>query len=123
MDAFLTGYRCFAEQCITTGFMRYEDFTREPVTQMQALCMHLRIDFDEQFITRWPENRHVTGDMSNTSRGAQIAKITPLPRRHVDKTLLDSFRDNPDYQRAIKLLGYTNPEETPETDHPCKNSP
>jgi len=110
IDAFLTGYRYFAEQCITTGFMRYEDFTREPVPQMQALCIHLRIDFDEQFITQWSKNRHVTGDMSNTSKGALAAEITSLPRRPVDKTLLDRFLDNPDYQRAIKLLGYTNPE-------------
>ncbi|MFQ5643504.1 MAG: hypothetical protein ACE5FQ_07375 [Thiogranum sp.] len=109
-NAFLSGYRHFAEQCIRTGFIRYEDFTRDPTKEMRKLCTHLKLDFDAQFIERWPDNRCVTGDMSGTSRGSGLREITPLPQRPVDPALLGKFRANPDYRQAIALLGYTDPE-------------
>jgi len=61
LDAFLAGYRRFAEQAAASGFMRYEDFTREPAAQMEQLCRHLQLDFDAGFINKWQKNRHVTG--------------------------------------------------------------
>jgi len=109
LDTFLAGYRQFAEQCTRSGFTRYEDFTREPAQEMRRLCTHLQLDFDAGFIDRWPDNRHVTGDMSGTSRGSRLREIRPLPQRAVEAALLDRFRDNPDYRRAIALLGYTDP--------------
>ena len=110
LEPFLAGYRRFAEQCVKTGFMRYEDFTRAPEKEMRKLCIHLKLDFDARFIERWPDNRHVTGDMSGTSRGSGLRDIRPLPRQPIDPALLGKFRANPDYRQAIALLGYTNPE-------------
>lgn len=113
LDAFLAGYRRFAEACITTGFMRYEDFTRAPVLQMEILCRHLELEFDAGFIERWAEYTHVTGDTSKMSRGSQSDRIKPLRRRMVEKSLLDRFGKNSDYLRAIALLGYEHPETSP----------
>jgi hypothetical protein len=109
LDAFLAGYRRFAEQAAASGFMRYEDFTREPVAQMKQLCRQLQLDFDPGFINKWRTNRHVTGDTSGMSRGSGFNEIRPLQRRPVDRPLLVKLQKNPDYRRALELLGYTDP--------------
>lgn len=109
MESFLAGYRRYAEQSIKTGFMRFEDFVREPVHQMERLCKHLDISFDPGFIDRWQANTRVTGDTSKTSRGSRKNEISPLVPHVVGNTLMEKFRSNADYQQAIKLLGYTDP--------------
>lgn len=109
LDAFLAGYRRFAEQAAASGFMRYEDFTREPAIQMEQLCRHLQLDFDPGFIDKWHANRHVTGDTSGMSRGSGFDTIRPLQRRPVDGSLMQKLQNNPDYHRALELLGYTDP--------------
>lgn len=113
LDTFLTGYRRFAEQSSVTGFMRYEDFTRDPVHHLKELCRHLQLDFDAHFINRWHENSRVTGDTSKQSRGSQIKVIRPLKQRTIDNSVLKRFLNNPDYWRAIELLGYVSPQPTP----------
>ena len=112
LEAFLAGYRRFAEQATASGFMRYEDFTREPVTQIEQLCQQLQLDFDAGFINKWSANSHVTGDISGMSRGSRFAKICPLQRRSIDKTLQATLQKNPDYCQALELLGYTDPVST-----------
>ena len=109
LEAFLAGYRRFAEQAAASGFMRYEDFTREPITQMEQLCQQLQLDFDAGFINKWQANKHVTGDTSGMSRGSRFAEISPLQRRSVDRTLQEKLQNNPDYCHALELLGYTDP--------------
>jgi len=108
LDAFLAGYRQFAEQATASGFMRYEDFTREPITQLEQLCQQLQLDFDAGFINKWQANKHVTGDTSGMSRGSRFAEISPLQRRSVDKMLQEKLQNNPDYRHALELLGYTD---------------
>jgi hypothetical protein len=109
LDAFLAGYQKFAEQAAASGFMRYEDFTREPVAQMERLCRHLQLDFDAGFINKWQKNRHVTGDTSGMSRGSGFGEINPLQRRPVGTLLQEKLRNNPDYCHALELLGYEDP--------------
>jgi protein O-GlcNAc transferase len=108
LDAFLCGYRHFAEQCASTGFMRYEDFVNNPVNEMRMLCEHLEIDFDDEFMVRWADNTKVTGDVSKTSRGSKFSSIIPLPRKPIDRSVLERFLNNADYWYGIKLLGYEN---------------
>ena len=72
---------------------------------MRKLCTHLKLDFDARFIERWHSNRHVTGDMSGSSRGSRLHEIRPLPQLPVDPALLRRCRQNPDYRKAIALLG------------------
>ncbi|MDH3981255.1 MAG: sulfotransferase, partial [Gammaproteobacteria bacterium] len=109
LEAFLAGHRRFSEQAVTLGFMRYEDFTRDPAKHMQLLCEHLQTGYDAGFINRWQNNEHVTGDISRMSRGSGFNDIKPLERRPVDKSLLKALQNNPDYYRSLELLGYTDP--------------
>ncbi|HFD80751.1 MAG TPA: hypothetical protein ENK05_10235 [Gammaproteobacteria bacterium] len=112
LDAFLAGYRQYAEHCLATGFTRYEDFTRAPQKAMRRLCKALRVDYDDDFLGRWPDNPRVTGDTSGSSRGSRLRRIEPLPQRALDPALLQRFRDNRDYREAIELLGYRDPPTT-----------
>lgn len=107
LDAFLAGYRQHAEQAVESGFIRYEDFTAEPLLHMRTLCEKLRMPCDPGFIDRWQHNRHVTGDISGMSRGSG-ARIRPLPRRVVDGSLARLLRGNPDYRQSLELLGYSD---------------
>ena len=88
---------------------RYEDFTREPITQMEQLCQQLQLDFDAGFIKKWQANKHVTGDISGMSRGSRFVEISPLQQRPADRTLQQKLQNNPDYCHALELLGYTGP--------------
>ena len=108
LDIFLAGYRRFAEQSVKTGFMRFEDFTHEPAQQMKRLCEHLNINYDPGFINRWQANTRVTGDTSKMSRGSRMNEIRPLVKHTVENSLMVKFRNNSDYQQAIKLLGYAD---------------
>lgn len=111
LDAFLAGYRRFAEECVKTGFTRYEDFTRKPAFELQKLCARLEMKYDGKFIKRWHRNTRVTGDMSGSSRGSKLRTIRPLAQPPVAPDLLSVFQQNPDYREAISLLGYQDPAE------------
>ena len=106
LEAFLAGYRQFAEQARALGFFRYEDFTVDPSTVMKELCRTLELRFDRQFTERWSSYTFVTGDVSG-SRGGPA--IRPVPRRAVDPGLLDEIAANSDYQKSLELLGYHHP--------------
>jgi len=101
---FMPGYRRFAEHAAEMGFIRYEDFTRQPDAQMRLLCGRLDLAFDTSYASRWADYRTITGD--NTGRSSGSRRIEPLPRRQTDPALLEEFRNLPDYGLAIRLLGY-----------------
>jgi hypothetical protein len=103
LDQFLVGYRKYAELCVETGFIRYEDFLRRPELPMRKLCDHLQINFDPGFIKQWVDYQTITGDIGNP-RG--LSKIKPPPKRPVESALRERFLANADYHRACKLLGY-----------------
>ena len=107
LEDFLHGYRRFAERCLEFGFMRYEDFTRDPDTQLRSLCGRLRIPFDPGYRSRWSSYTNITGARHSNRADHDI---TPLPRRTVDPGLLERFEANEDYRRAIELLGYGHPQ-------------
>lgn len=103
LDQFLFGYRKYAELCVETGFIRYEDFLRRPELPMRKLCEHLSIKFDPDFIKKWVDYQTITGDIGNP-RG--LCKIKAPSRRPVEPELRKRFLDNADYHHACKLLGY-----------------
>lgn len=103
LDQFLVGYRKYAELCVETGFIRYEDFLRKPELPMRKLCDHLQIKFDPGFIKKWADYQTITGDI-HTPRSS--SKIKMSPRRPVEPALRKRFLANSDYHRACKLLGY-----------------
>ncbi len=107
LAAYLKGYRRFAEFCVRLGFIRYEDFVRDPDTQLKALCANLDIPFDPGYTDRWTTYAKVTGDLAALNRSKEIRRS---PRRPMEAGLLDRFAANADYRRAIDLLGYGHPQ-------------
>ena len=106
LEQFLLGYRKYAELCVETGFIRYEDFLRKPEFAMQKLCGQLEIKFDPSFSTKWVDYKTISGDV-HTERSQKIKIQTKRP---IDPELRKRFLSNPDYHRACELLGY-NPVE------------
>lgn len=100
LEHYLLGYRKYAELCVETGFIRYEDFLRQPEATMQKLCGQLRIDYDPAFIDHWHGYKSITGD----TQGGKTIK--PASNRPVQPELRQQFLDNADYRQAIELLGY-----------------
>lgn len=110
LETFLEGYLEFAAKSVHMGFIRYEDFTREPSGQMKAICRNLQIDFDRSFLQKWPDYDRITGDVDRRSRGSKLRQITPLPRSPVEAGLLQRFRQSDAYWRALEILDYSDVE-------------
>lgn len=106
LDAYLAGYRRFAEQAREIGFFRYEDLAADSSAVMKELCRALDVRFDRHFTERWSSYAFVTGDVSG-SRGGTM--IRPVPRRAVNPGLLDQVAANLDYRSSLELLGYDHP--------------
>ncbi len=106
LDIFLHGCAAFAEQAVKTGFVRFEDFTANPVDQIALVCGKLEFAYDAGWIERWSTYTHITGDTGNSSRGNVIGYIKCMPRRDIDGDLLKSIRQHPAYHRTLELLGY-----------------
>ena len=106
LDAYLVGYRRFAEQARAIGFFRYEDFAADPGAVMKELCRRLEVRFDRHFAERWSSYAFVTGDVAGSRGGGQIQA---LPRRAAEPGLLDQLAASPDYRTSLELLGYDHP--------------
>jgi protein O-GlcNAc transferase len=106
LDAYLAGYRRFAEQARDIGFFRYEDFAADPGAVMKELCRRLEVRFDRHFAERWSSYAFVTGDVSGSRGGYQIK---PVPRRPAEPGLLDQLAASADYRTSLELLGYHHP--------------
>lgn len=107
LQAYLSGYRRYAEACPEIGFVRYEDFTQDPARTLKTLCGMLAIEYDGSFESKWFDYGTITGDI-DSKRGA--AEITPMPRRETPAGLLEAFESSADYRRSIELLGYDHPQ-------------
>lgn len=103
VEGFLDGYLRFARLGAEFGFVRYEDFTRNPNGVMADLCSRLDVPFDPAFIDRWHRYTTITGDVRGTRGGT---RIKPLTRRADDPALLERFRACPAHGEALALLGY-----------------
>ena len=107
LEAYLAGYRRFAEVASAIGFQRYEDFASEPKAVMRSLCERLQLKFDRGFTDRWREYTFVTGDLAGSGAGSEIR---PVPRRPVAPDLVVALAGNQDYRASLDLLGYQHPE-------------
>lgn len=102
LDSFLRGYLEFARQAKRIGFVRYEDFSRNPAESMSSICGHLDIPFDPGFEDKWIDYHKITGDKTSESR----KEIRSTKTRSTQGHLLDSFRDNEHYHESCRILGY-----------------
>ncbi|MFI4897429.1 MAG: hypothetical protein ACIARR_06355 [Phycisphaerales bacterium JB059] len=106
-EAYLAGVRAFTEQIADGPFIRFEDFTRQPMIEARSLCDRLGVSFDPAFLTRWHAYEKVTGDRKeHASRGSGRKQIKPMERRAVEPALLESFRASEDYREICDRLGY-----------------
>lgn len=101
----LHGFRCFAEQAVEIGFLRYEDFVADPDKVLRQLCERLQLDFDDRYKDRWADYRNITGAVGTTR-----TTIEAEPRGAVDPELLSRLSENDDYRTILELLGYEHPE-------------
>ena len=108
LPAFLEGCRRFAEEAVKIGFVRYEDFTRDPDGVLKLLCEQLEIEFDPGYRERWAAYGNVTGD--GVGRGANFREIKSMPRAEVSESLIGQFGSNQNYRIACELLDYKHPE-------------
>lgn len=107
LSAHMAGVRAHAEGCARAGWLlRYEDFTRDPDSELGRLCERLGVAYDPTWRERWASYETVTGDKPGQGRGAGAGEIRPLARREHDPGLIGRCRANADYVRACELLGY-----------------
>ena len=100
---YLAGYRKYAELCVETGFIRFEDLLENPQVAMRNLCEKLELTFDPGFIDKWHGYNTITGDINNPRSSN---KIKLPPGRPIDASLRESFLAIEDYHRVCELLGY-----------------
>lgn len=104
IEAYLEGTLGFAKLCAEVGFVRYEDFTREPDAHLGTICASLDLDFDPGYAERWSSYDKITGDKGFSRGGAEA--IRALERRPADEGLVDEFRAHEAYAEIKSLLGY-----------------
>jgi hypothetical protein len=102
LEAFLQGCCRFARHAVRIGFLRYEDFTRDPAAAMRQICTALQLPFDAGFIDKWQGYPYISGDVGGAPRSA----IAPPAPRALDRELLDRFAAIPAYRETLDLLGY-----------------
>jgi len=102
---FLRGASRFAESAVTTGFLRYEDFTHDSDHWLQSLCNAMNLEYDPAYGRRWQAYKNITGDILP---GRSAGKISSLPRQAVDVGEEQRFTALPHYQQTISRLGYQN---------------
>ncbi len=94
----------FQTQSSALPVIRYEDFTADPHETMRQLCGILVLEFDPEFIKKWPYYHQITGDDNDRASGDW--KIESRPRRPVSQQLLDEISGNHDYQTLLQHYGY-----------------
>ena len=104
VPAYLEGCLRFAEDVQHKGFVRYEDFTRDPDAHLRHMCAQLELPFDPTYTKRWATYQFMTGDTQG-SRGG-LEEIRPLTRRPAPEHILAQFTGNPAYERTLQILGY-----------------
>ena len=108
VNAYLKGYRAFAEQAAELGYVRYEDFTANPAKYLKILCTSLDIPYDPDFVSKWFSYTSITGDVSSDGpgRATEAKDITPLRRHEPEPEILAAFRRCPDFGVSLEILGY-----------------
>ena len=103
LERFLYGFRLFSEQAAETGFVRYEDFTRDPEAELKKICQRLDLPFDASWRERWASYKNITGD-SRAKFGN--SDITPQPKKVTATDLCRRLEESTDYRKSLNLLGY-----------------
>jgi len=116
LSQYMEGFLKFAELAMRTGFIRYEDFCRQPPTVLRSLSERLGVGYADDFETRYLENNRVTGDIyhpdaTETVTGERVGersggRIRLPERRRIPDAVREQLDDCPPYSRILQLLGY-----------------
>ena len=101
---FLRGASRFAESAAQTGFMRFEDFTRDNDAALRQLCAGLELEFDPGYREKWGAYNRITGDV--LPGRSRVGTIAPLPRLPMSEAEKQRFHSLAHYQSTINRLGY-----------------
>ena len=104
IEDYLLGHRRFAEMAVDVGFVRYEDFCRDPAATLQLLCANLGVPFDAGFSERWMHYDRLTGDVSRPPE----LPIQARSRPPLADQWMDVLRKSADYRASLTLLGYSD---------------
>lgn len=116
LESYMQGFKRFATQAVSVGFVRYEDFCDSPASTLEEICSVLELNYDKGFLERWETYTNITGDLpvegkTVTQAGVEIrdrepGKIRRPAKRAVDAGVIAQLKKNNDYCEAIELLGY-----------------
>ncbi|MEX2366842.1 MAG: hypothetical protein WD601_09560 [Pseudohongiellaceae bacterium] len=104
VKSYLAGCKQFALFAAKTGFVRYEDFCREPQRRLQEICQALSVHYQEDFLHKFHAYQYITGD--TIGKHGQSDAIAMPKRRQLDPTTEKAFQDSGDYHEILQLLGY-----------------
>jgi hypothetical protein len=101
VEQYLHGYLRFAEAAKEIGFIRYEDFTRQPDDILRQITNSLQVDFDPGYKNKWMDYNKITGDTLSKQQ-----EIKPKEKPQLKRTFLKKFEKNKEYWAALDILGY-----------------
>ena len=107
LEQYLEGYYRYACLASENGYVRYEDFTRDPALSMRKICANLEIDYDAGFIDKWQGYSKITGDIiSNEDRRPKYSFFKPAELPVIDAMLYEQLHNCEYYNKSLELLGY-----------------
>ena len=101
LQQYLYGFLKFAEKAKQIGFIRYEDFIRQPDETLRRVTGSLQISFDAGYKDKWMHYTNVTGDTANKQQ-----EIKPQKKPQLKRNVLKKFEKSKDYWAALDILGY-----------------
>lgn len=106
-DEYCARYAAFIRSYEGLPVIRFEDFVKDPATEMLKICKFLDLPFNPDFQEIFSVHR-ISGD---SGRGGDIIK--QRLRRTIDATLLQEMEASAKYQHVLSILGYSSGQDLP----------
>jgi hypothetical protein len=104
-SVFCEGYAAFLREFGTKRVYKYEDFVRNPDTELRAICNDLVLTFEPAFIERFHKFDCVTGDLTRNHEQA----ISAPKRKVLSSALIDEFRSSASFEYILRATDYADP--------------
>jgi hypothetical protein len=104
-SVFCDSYAAFLQALGPTPLYKYEDFVRNPETELRAICGDLVLPFEPSFIERFHRFEYVTGDLTRLGEQA----ISLRERQALLPGLIDEFRRSTSFLYILQATGYKDP--------------
>ena len=100
LEAYCTRYLAFLDAYRTVPVVLYEDFVAEPEATMAAICRHLELRYNPDFLDVFSA-LYLSGD---SGRGGDV--IRPRTRREIPPALSQEAHESAAYAVLCRRLGY-----------------